>query len=268
MEEVKSGIKMKIILGIFLIFNSCFVLGQVDQKLKDSIAELKSQLGKMTIEQFQTLHLKDTLNSKSTGSHGDGQLQNGNLMPFRGDNFTYFDEVSYKSGRAFMNDKAKKAVIHAYGQLAKTIPDRHFYLMECSNEHGGEMFPHKTHQNGLSVDFMMPLLKDGKAFTGLDTIGADHYWLSFDNEGRFDNDKSITVDFNTIARHILILNKSAAKFGVKVKKVIIKIEFKDELFATEYGKQLKSSGIYVVQKLSPLINALHDEHYHIDFEGL
>ena len=253
-----------LILSFFFFGHLSFA--QVDQYLKDSIAEMRAQLDKLTIEEYQEMHIGDTLISVSKGSHGKGELSRANLMPFSGKNFTYFDELSYKSGRGFMNDKAKKSVIHAYEQLAKTIPNRHFFLMECSNEHGGEMFPHKTHQNGLSVDFMMPLLKDDMPYTALDTIGADHYWLSFDNDGKFEKNKSVSVDFNTIARHILILNKSASKFGLYIKKVIIKIEFKDELFATEYGKQLKSSRIYVVQKLSPLINALHDDHYHIDFE--
>jgi len=49
-------------------------------------------------------------------------------------------------------------------------------------------------------------------------------------------------------------------------KVIINTDLKDELFATKFGKVLKTSGIYLVQKLSPLINSLHDDHYHIDFD--
>jgi len=53
---------------------------------------------------------------------------------------------------------------------------------------------------------------------------------------------------------------------MKIAKVIIKIEYKDELFATEYGQKLKKSGIYIVKGLTKLINALHDEHYHIDFK--
>ena len=259
---------MKILITISILLVSIHCSAQLGKKIQDSIAEMKSQLAKMTIDQFQALHLGDTLKSKSVGTHGNGELINGHLMPFKGPNFTYFDELSYKSGRAFMNIDAKKSVLHAYEQLAKTLPDRHFYLMECSNQKGGEMLPHKTHQNGLSVDFMMPLIKDDKPFVGLDTIGADHYWLSFDDNGKYDKDKRISVDFNTIARHILILDKSARKFGLKVKKVIIKIEFKDKLFATEFGKLLKDSDIYFVQKLSPMVNALHDEHYHIDFSFL
>lgn len=34
----------------------------------------------------------------------------------------------------------------------------------------------------------------------------------------------------------------------------------------QYGQKLKNSKIYIVQKLSPVLNALHDERYHVDFE--
>lgn len=53
---------------------------------------------------------------------------------------------------------------------------------------------------------------------------------------------------------------------MKIGKVIIKLELKDELFASIYGKELLSNGIYFAQKLTPLINGVHDEHYHVDFE--
>ncbi len=137
--------------------------------------------------------------------------------------------------------------------------------METANQKGGNLYPHRTHQNGLSIDFMMPLIKDNKPYYKLDSLGTRHYLLAFNDKGEYSTDTSIKVDFNLIAQHILILNEKAKKEDLKVKKVIIKIEFKDELFATEYGKKLKKSGIYVVRGLPKMINALHDEHYHIDF---
>lgn len=69
-----------------------------------------------------------------------------------------------------------------------------------------------------------------------------------------------------MADHILILQKNARKYGLKIKKVIFKIDLKDELFATQYGKELKREGIYFAHNLTPLLNKLHDDHYHVDFE--
>jgi len=203
--------------------------------------------------------------SKSIGTVSKGTLENGKLMPFEGKNFQYFDTLSYLDGRAFTHGNVKKTMIDTYQELAKEYQDRLFFVMECSHKHGGQLFPHRTHQNGLSVDFMMPLVKDGKDYYELDTIGQQHYWLEFDNEGKYSKDTSIAIDFNLVARHILLLDKRARNHELKITKVIINTDLKDELFATTYGQQLKNSGIYIVKNLSPLINKLHDDHYHIDF---
>lgn len=220
------------------------------------------------VSEYYLKHKGDETPSKSIGTVSNGKLVNGKLFPFYGPNYTYFDVRSYLAGRGFIHSAIRDIVLASYKQLEIEKPERHFYIMECANEHGGKIYPHRTHQNGTSVDFMMPKLKDGKPYTELDQLGGDHYWLTFDDDGKYSEDSSIEIDFNLIAKHILLLNEKAKSFGYKVSKVIIKIEFKDELFATEYGKKLKESGIYVVRNLSPLINSLHDEHYHLDFEPI
>jgi penicillin-insensitive murein endopeptidase len=207
-------------------------------------------------------------NSIAKGKVSDGSLINGKLMPFEGPNFTYFDEDSYLGSRAFTSKAVKETILESYASMQKLVPVRHFYLMELSNEKGGKIYPHRTHQNGLSVDFMMPMLKNKKPYTALDTLGKNHYLLSFNEKGEYSQDKNVKVDFNLIALHILELNKIAKTYGLKISKVIIKIEYKDELFKTPNGKRLKESDIYIVKGLTPLINHLHDDHYHIDFEFL
>lgn len=140
--------------------------------------------------------------------------------------------------------------------------------MEFSNKEGGKMFPHRTHQNGLSVDYMMPLKKDGVPNYELDKKGASHYLMDFDTEGRYVEDTDVSIDFNMAARHILELDKQARKKGMKIHKVIFNTDLKDELYESEYGKKLKFSGIYITRNLSKLINDLHDDHYHVDFVKL
>ena len=81
-------------------------------------------------------------------------------------------------------------------------------------------------------------------------------------------EEKVQIDFNKMANHIYILNKTAKKHGLKVKKVLFKIDLKDNLFKTEYGKKLKKEGIYFAKYLTPKIDDLHDDHYHIDFEVL
>ena len=212
-------------------------------------------------------HLHDTVQapSRSIGSVSNGKLKNGHIVPFSGKNFHYFDTTSYLANRGFTHEKVLQTVLDTYETLDSLLPGRHFCIMECSHQHGGKLIPHRTHQNGLSVDFMMPKLKDSKPYYKLDDLGAEHYLLTFNENGKYSKDPSVELDFNTIALHILELQASAKRNGIGIEKVIINTGLKDELYATDHGKVLKQSGIYLTQNLSPLINALHDDHFHVDF---
>lgn len=260
-------------------FTYLFLLGfpllscnsQVTERNKETIEQIKTlelNQDSLSVCDFYQKNQGNNLESKELGSVSNGSLENGKLIPFYGKNYTYFDINSYLGSRAFTSNVTRDIILDSYKQLAINLPSRHFYLMELSNEHGGKIYPHRTHQNGLSADFMMPMLKSGTDYYGLDTLGVDHYWLKFNDNGEYMEDTSVKVDFNVIAQHILILNEKAKTYGYKISKVIIKVEYKDELFATEYGQKLKSSGIYIVKNLTPLINDIHDDHYHVDFEKI
>ncbi len=218
------------------------------------------------IQEYQQKH-RQNLRSESTGTVSNGKLENGYLVPFEGKNFRYFDTTSYLAGRAFVNDRVYKSLVDSYAEL-NTTSSLFYGLMECSNEHGGRLYPHRTHQNGLSCDFMSPMLKNGSATLDLNNLGADHYFMDFDENGVYKENKIYSIDFDAIAQHLLVLNASARKNGLKIEKVILKIELKDELFASKYGDELKNTGIYFANSLSHLINELHDDHYHVDFKPL
>jgi len=218
------------------------------------------------IKEYQKAH-QEVDKSESTGTVSNGSLKHGYLVPFSGDNFRYFDTTSYLAGRAFVNGAVYKTLVDSYAVL-NSKSDIFYGLMECSNEHGGRLYPHRTHQNGLSCDFMSPLLKNGKPSTDLNGLGADHYFMNFDKNGVYEEDRAYTIDFDAIAQHLLVLNVSARKNGLKIEKVILKIELKDELFASKYGSELRKTGIYFANSLSHLINELHDDHYHVDFKPL
>ena len=220
------------------------------------------------ISDYITQNKNDSLKSLSIGSISNGILKNGKLVPFSGNNFKYFDETSYLSGRAFLNSKVLDAILEGYKTLEIEQANRKFKIMECAHKNGGKLWPHRTHQNGLSVDFMMPKVKNNEPYYGLDTIGIKHYWLTFNNYGQYKKDNSISIDFESVAQHILILKEKSKKHKLKIQKVIIKVELKEELFKGEYGKKLKDSGIYIVNILTPHINDLHDDHYHIDFKEI
>ncbi len=245
------------LLFLFLLFS---FLTACSQKISDKdLTKINAYIKK---------HPDNGLSSKSTGSVSNGKLNNGKLLPFKGNNYQYFDKSSYLNGKAFLHSSVKNTVLKTYLGLERSHTNRQFRVMECGYQHGGALKPHRTHQNGTSVDFMMPLRKDKKPYYKLDDRGFSHYLLSFNDEGKFTMNKSVVIDFETVAYHILLLDKNARALGYKIKKVIIKIELKDELYNTPSGRKLKKSGIYIVKGLTPLINSLHDDHYHIDFVPL
>ena len=207
------------------------------------------------IQQYYDANKGDSLPSIVHGTEGAGSLEHGKLFPFSGANFRYFDTASYLWGHAFMSDKMLKTILASYNEMETKFPGRIFTCMESGLKNGGPIPGHKTHQCGLSVDLMVPLMKDSVVYYGLDTIGGAHYGLEFDDAGRWLKDSSVAIDFNLIGMQILSLDKQARLNGLHVKKVILKS-----------GKKVKAKGIYLAMNLPENVNKQHDDHFHVDFE--
>lgn len=249
---------------LMLVLNACSQQPNVSETDKQQQTITDSTTLSEVDEHYQQ-YADRNLPSVSKGTVENGSLENGRIFPFSGANFHYFDTISYLANRGFVHEKVRDCVLATYKLLEKSAPGREFSIMECSNEHGGKIAPHRTHQCGLSVDFMSPLLKNGKPYTELDYLGGKHYLMNFDSDGRYEEDQTVSIDFELMAQHLLTLIAEAAKNGLTVKKIIWKMELQDELFATPSGKKLQQSGVYVTKNLSPLINSVHDDHYHVDF---
>ena len=50
-----------------------------------------------------------------------------------------------------------------------------------------------------------------------------------------------------------------------IKKVILKINLKDDLFQSAAGREIRRKGIPFAKSLSPTVDHMHDDHYHVDF---
>ena len=205
--------------------------------------------------------------SKAVGSVRNGTLENSYLLPYSGDNFRYFSWMSYYCmNNGYLHSDVYKTVLQAYATCERTCPDIRFRVMECADKHGGKMLLHRTHQNGMSVDFMVPKKNGNRQSHFFDRLGLWHYLLEFTDSGKLKFNKNVEIDFETMARHILALDDAARNNGLRIRKVIFKVELKDDFFNTPSGKKVKQRGIYFVRALTPFINKVHDDHYHIDFE--
>lgn len=206
------------------------------------------------------------LQSIAHGTPQKGSLEQAWRLPRKGKNYTYVSKFSYYLLRnSYTHSKVYKTILETYEKLYELHPERHYVLMECSNQKGGKMRFHRTHQNGMSVDFMSPLLKNGKP-KYYKNLGMARYLMNFDAQGRKKNNPNVCIDFNAIAEHLYYLEKTARSNGLHIKKVIFKLELKEQLLATKYGKELQKMNIYFAQRLPKIVDIMHDDHFHVDFE--
>ncbi|MCG8698510.1 MAG: hypothetical protein MI922_10690 [Bacteroidales bacterium] len=205
--------------------------------------------------------------STSSGTPGSGSLRNAYQVDYKTNNAKHFSPMSYYLfGNGYVNSRLYHTIVESYQECEKTCPNIDFRLMECSDKRGGNLMLHRTHNNGLSVDFMVPKIKNGKQSKFYDKLGLWHYLLQFDSSGRLKLNKKVKIDFETIGRHIIALDNAARKNGLKVSKVILMINLKDDFYKTQSGKEIKRRGIYFARKLSPVVDMMHDDHYHVDFK--
>jgi len=198
--------------------------------------------------------------SQSIGTTSNGSLINGKRLPTSGPNFHAYSRLAALLGRNTVNNRVRDAVVDAYEKMETTMPDRQFIYGETGWPQGGAFPPHKTHQNGLSVDFMVPVVDEkGKPATlPASVFNKFGYEIEFDERGRY---KDISIDFEAIAVHLLELKKSAASNGLSIRIVIFDPTLQKLLFKAPSGVKLKSSLPFSTKPAW----VRHDEHYHVDF---
>lgn len=195
------------------------------------------------------------------GTTSNGRLEGGVQLPARGPNFISYGTVPEVAGRTYVHSKVKEVIVEAYRMLEQELPGKVFKYAETGFKQGGQFKPHKTHRNGLSVDFMVPVIdKNGKS-VHLPTNPLNNYGyaIEFDAKGRFD---VYTIDYEALAAHIVALHKAGQKQGVGIWRVIFDPKLSANLYNTRHGAYIKNK-IEIPTKPSWV---RHDEHYHVDFQ--
>jgi penicillin-insensitive murein endopeptidase len=141
------------------------------------------------------------------------------------------------------------------------MPKKVFVYGETGKLKGGPFKPHKTHQNGLSVDFMVPVLdKKGKSVRlSTNIFNKWGYGIEFDSNGKY---KDYTIDFETISAHLYYLDRCARAQGVGIRLVIFDPQFTQRLHKTQYWPYLSQKVVFSKKRSW----VRHDEHYHVDFD--
>jgi penicillin-insensitive murein endopeptidase len=194
------------------------------------------------------------------GSVGDGQLAQGVRLPVRGPNFSAYSSLAATVGRTYVHSTVLDVVVAAYAALEQAAPGNVFVYGETGWPSGGRIRPHRTHQNGLSVDFFVPVRDRAGRSVPLPTGVTNRfgYAIEFDNDARFEG---YTIDFDAIAEHLYQLHVGAKSRGVGLALIIFDPRYLPKLFGTRRGSFLQ-------QHLNFMRTAAwvrHDEHYHVDF---
>jgi penicillin-insensitive murein endopeptidase len=194
------------------------------------------------------------------GTTSNGRLENGQQLPASGSNFETYSMIAHVAGRTYVHSSVKKIIINSYKALEAEMPDKVFKYAETGFREGGKFSPHKTHTNGLSVDFMTPVVNSEGASVHLPTTPFNKfgYNIEFDNHGRFEE---FTIDYEALAAHVVALHKEARSQGYDLWRVIFYPKLQPNLYKTKYAAYLRKN-IRFSNKRSWV---RHDEHYHVDF---
>jgi penicillin-insensitive murein DD-endopeptidase len=151
-------------------------------------------------------------------------------------------------------------ILASYAELANTVPSMVWVYGETGFPEGGRFKPHRTHQNGLSADFFVPVrtIQGAPAVLPSTIKNRFGYLIEFDRKGRYGN---FQIDFAAYAEHLYQLHQAAKARGVGISLAIVEPAFLPQLFATSRGGYLRQNIPFMTGR--PWVR--HDEHFHIDF---
>ena len=195
------------------------------------------------------------------GTTSNGSLENGVKLPSRGPNFKGYSYVAELAGRTYVHSIVRSIIVDAYGSLESSEKGKVFKFAETGFKEGGKFSPHKTHRNGLSVDFMVPVVNQSGVSVHLPThlFNKLGYDIEFDSTGKY---KDYKIDYVALAAHLVALHKAAKSKGYDLWRVIFDPKLQPNLLETKYGPYIRKH-IQLSRKRSWV---RHDEHYHVDFE--
>jgi penicillin-insensitive murein endopeptidase len=198
--------------------------------------------------------------SQCYGTVSRGRIDDSVKLPAGGANFSAYSALAAAAGRTYVHAEVAQIMAASYAALQAAHPDTVYVYGETGAAAGGRLRPHRTHQNGLSVDFFVPVRDADGGSVPLPTSVASRfgYDIEFDANGRY---RQYGIDFAAIAEHLYQLHVAATGRGAGIAQVIFDAPYLPRLFATARGPYLRKNLAFMKGK--PWVR--HDEHYHVDF---
>jgi penicillin-insensitive murein endopeptidase len=199
--------------------------------------------------------------SESGGTTADGFLVDGKRLPTSGDSFVTYSYLGSTIGRTAVHSRVRDTLIATWEMLHSSHPDTVWVYGETGWPSGGDFWPHKTHQSGLSVDLMVPV----RNARGLPTTLPCRAWnglcyeLHADQDGLFPGD--LQTDFEALEALLETLVRTAPSHGLAVRRVIYAPDLQLHLARTRSGARLLRTTRF--SKRPSWVR--HDNHVHVDF---
>lgn len=198
--------------------------------------------------------------SQCFGTTSNGSIKNAVKLPTSGENFESYSYIAHFLGRTYVHKEVKKILLNTYKQMKRITPNIKYKYAETGKEHGGKFSPHKTHQNGLSVDHMVPVLKQGEtSILPTHLFNKWGYNIDFTLDGVYDE---YQLDFEAMALLIKQLHIESVKAGFDIEKVIFDPKMTPLLLKTKEGEYLAKNISFTKKRAW----VRHDDHFHVDFK--
>lgn len=90
------------------------------------------------------------------GGPANGRIEHAIALPAEGPNFSSYAQLGMRLGRIFVHATVRDITVNPYRDLEDEQTGIEFIYGEIGRRHDGPMPPHRPHQAGVSVDFMVP----------------------------------------------------------------------------------------------------------------
>lgn len=182
-------------------------------------------------------------------------------LPTKGVNFETYSRFLSTLGRTHVHSALRPVILDTYSELAVSLPKVKWIYGETGWKNGGHFWPHRTHRNGLSVDFIVPVINQTTHEPTQLSLWAHNAWgyrIRFDVAGI---SGSYQIDFKAIIQHLKVLNEVGKDHGIKIKRVIF-----DPPLLELLKREATFTLISGIEFMKGPAWFPHDSHYHVDFE--
>lgn len=203
----------------------------------------------------------DSNESTCYGTSAKGKIHHSWQLPLYGENFQSYSLINWPF-RTYVHSTVYKILIDAYSSLESITPNIEYKYAETGLPSGGKFWPHRTHQNGRSVDLIVPVIN--KKTNKPDVLPSwifnkFGYGIEFDSQGE---NETYVIDYSTLAKMILAIYKASLKYQAPIAKIIFAPELRIHLLQTDAGRMLKKEKIEFSKNPAWV---RHDDHIHIEF---